>query len=428
MAKGEGDVPGQLPVTASQDSAEGDVRSYAYHARTGNDRRVAGTVEASSTEEARSILTWMNLDVLDLSLSERELPALGRKRVDEDDLLAFNQQLAHIAQAGLPVERGLRLMANDLKRGRMAQALNAVADEVEKGRPLDEAFEAHRDRFPRLYGRLVEVGLKTNSLAGVMLNMNRHIDLMRQVRWVLWEASIYPALVLMTLMAVIAFISWVVVPEFALIYEDMTFGYYEEIRLPWMTGKLIQVAPYAGPVAAAIGGLILAGLLVARMPLGGGLRATAADALHTWPIVGRVVRYQQIARWCDASRLGVEAGLGLPESIDLASETIGSPDVRHDTEALKDVLEAGRPIDSLENTRVLPATLLGAMAMATRKQMLAGTLSTMASVYQQQAARKVATLRYVLTPMLLILTALLIGTTLLLLFLPLIQVLRWLSI
>ena len=94
-----------------------------------------------------------------------------------DDFVAFNQQLAQLAKAGLPLERGLRLIAADLGRGRLARAITEVADELERGTPLAEAFDRHRGRFPSLYGRLVDAGVRSGNLSEVLLNLGRHLDM-----------------------------------------------------------------------------------------------------------------------------------------------------------------------------------------------------------------------------------------------------------
>ena len=73
--------------------------------------------------------------------------------------MVFNQQLAQLAGAGLPVEQGLRLVAQEMRRGSMRRTIDLVAAELESGKTLPEAVAAHRDKFPPLYSELIDAGI-----------------------------------------------------------------------------------------------------------------------------------------------------------------------------------------------------------------------------------------------------------------------------
>src|SRR5205085_10508559 len=108
-------------------------------------------------------------------------------------------QLAQLAKAGLPIERGLRLMAQDLKRGRLAQAVRAVADELEKGVPLEDAIAKYHDKFPPLYARLIAAGAKTGDLAAILFSTGQHVEMVHRLRRSVWRASAYPLMIAVAL-------------------------------------------------------------------------------------------------------------------------------------------------------------------------------------------------------------------------------------
>src|SRR4051812_38348361 len=128
-----------------------DGTTFSYRAQTEEGAAMTGTIDAPDIQRAGQQLESLKLRILDLAPVREVKP----KALRGEDFLAFNQQLTHLTKAGLPVEQGLRLMAEDMRGGRLAATVNEVADELERGRPLGEAFEAHRGRFPDLYGRLI---------------------------------------------------------------------------------------------------------------------------------------------------------------------------------------------------------------------------------------------------------------------------------
>src|SRR5688500_8110711 len=115
--------------------------TFAYQAQTPDGQRMSGTVDAQDVGEANRRLVELGLRVSEIA----PVPTPPRpKALRASDFLAFNEQLAHLAKAGLPLEHGLRLIAADLRSGRLSRTIELVAAELERGTPLPEAFEKHR--------------------------------------------------------------------------------------------------------------------------------------------------------------------------------------------------------------------------------------------------------------------------------------------
>ncbi len=87
----------------------------------------------------------------------------------------------------MPIERGLRLIARDVRSKRLARTIEQVADQMESGKSLADAFGSHRKQFPPMYGQLVDMGVKSGRLSGILLNLGRHVELIRQLRAALWQ-------------------------------------------------------------------------------------------------------------------------------------------------------------------------------------------------------------------------------------------------
>lgn len=391
--------------------------SFAYRAQLLDGMPLSGTIDAAGHDDARRQLEALNLRVLDIEGGKAPAPRGGAIR--GEDFIAFNQQLAQLTAAGMPIEQGLRLIAQDMRRGRLAATVRAIADDLERGVPLGEAFDRRRGQLPSLYGRLIEAGVRSNNLPAMLLNLGTHAEAVHRLRGLLWRSVSYPLVVLAGLLAVAAFAGAYVLPGFAAMSQE--FG----AELPTITVVVLAVTRVLPYVLAAVVALALLAPVAWWVLRRRGAEQAAADRLFLpLPLVGPALKRNRVARWCDAVRLGVEAGLDLPAAVGLAGDAVGSPLLRRDGDDLVRGLQAGGALDGAANYRLLPPTVPAAMGLAVHRNQLAETLATLAAMYQQQAEHRMAMIPAVLMPFLLALVALLIGLLIAALFAPMAEMLR----
>jgi type IV pilus assembly protein PilC len=262
---------------------------------------------------------------------------------------------------------------------------------------------------------LVKAGIKSGNLPAVLLSLGRHVELVHRLRAVLWRTVSYPLVVLVAIGFLLVFLGMVVLPQFEQIFADF------HTQLPGITEALLAVGR-AAPVLlgvmllAAVGGPILWGVLQ-RLGYGG---AIVERFIIPMPLVGPVLRSNLIARWCDAARIGVEAGLDLPASIELANDATGSARLSADGSALSQALAAGKPLTAA-STKLLPPTVPAAMQLASANQDLGTTLRSLGDLYERQAELRMNAIPGILTPLLLLLISLIIGFVILGLMWPLLR-------
>ncbi|GAH66411.1 unnamed protein product, partial [marine sediment metagenome] len=167
--------------------------TFEYQALTPAGRLMTGTLEAGSREHATQILQEMQLTVNSV---EKAKAAAPRTPIGRSEFLLFNQQLASIAQAGIPMEHGLRQIAGDVGSGRMRALIEGIADDLEAGKSIQEAVGARRAHLPALYARIVEAGVKTGRLGEMLTSLNRHLEVAGRTRRIVFEAALYPLVVL----------------------------------------------------------------------------------------------------------------------------------------------------------------------------------------------------------------------------------------
>jgi type IV pilus assembly protein PilC len=405
--------------------------TFAYEAQSADGRTYRGTLDAAAITAAAEQLQSLQLRVTRLEPAE---PPRRRMALGEDDFLFVNRQLSHLTAGGLPMEKGLRLIAGELPR-RQARAVGAIAADLEAGAPIGDAFAGRGTTFPPMYGRLLEAGVRANNLPGVLLSLGRHIEMLQRLRAAVWRAAAYPLMVALALLAVLVFIWGYIMPRLGPLTGGIAAtppGWY--IWPPPATSKMPDLSllpPVARGVSYAIMGLLAVVLalaavvvLLGRAPVG---RRMLEPVLRPLPVVGPVVRWNRVARWCDALHLGVSSGLDLPAALALAGEAVDSNDARSDTEDLVAAVQAGRGLDPAPPLRLLPPMVPAALALGIDQNDLPAAAATLARMYREQAEVRLAIVPQVLSPVLLLLIAGCVGLAVASALLPMVVLLHDLS-
>lgn len=416
---GETDTPADLPPLAALPASGTSLGTYAYNAQTAEGYRLAGTIESSNADEASRRLESMRLRIVEVQPAEAPRKRAGALR--GDDFTAFNQQLAQLTASGMPVEQGLRLIAADLRSGRLARTVRELVGELERGTPLDQAFGKFEGRFPPLYGRLIGAGIKSGNLPGVLLNLGRHLDLVARLKNLLWQTFAYPMFVVLGMIVLVTFLGFAVLPQFEKIYADF------HIQLPLITRALLAFGRIAPAILVILLIVIVGGPIVWRLLQWSGRSSAIVERLILpLPLIGPILRNNLLARWCDAARIGVEAGLDLPAALGLAGDAMRSGRLSADGAALVAALAAGQPLTAAR-TRLLPASVPAALEFASGYHDLGTTLRSLAELYQRQAELRLTALPQVLTPILVLILALFIGFVVFGLLAPLVLLLNQIS-
>jgi type II secretory pathway component PulF len=405
-------------MTSGPSQHGGDV-IFAYEAQSLDGVPITGTIHAADADVARWRLGAMGLRLIDLKPAAAPVHAAAspaRGTLSGETFAAFNRQLADLAAAGLPLERGLRLIAADLTSPRLRAAVNAVADDLENGTPLADAFARHAAHFPPLYGQVLEAGVKSGNLAGVLLALASHLQTTHELRQAIWRAVSYPLVVLASAAVVLIFLSMAVVPVVREVIGEML----DDIEMPAISRVVFAAADAVPTLLIVTLVVIVAAVAWWRWQSRLGRTPAIIDAaLVPLPLIGPVLRHSLAARWCEGVRLAVESASPLGDAMRLAAEATGSPSLIHDAKILAQSHEAGRPVAEAVGLKILPATIPLAIDFAITRGELAPALTALRDTHQQQTRHRIAVLQAGLRPILVVLLAVVIGLIIAALLLPL---------
>jgi type II secretory pathway component PulF len=389
---------------------------YEYDALAENDRLMRGTIEAGSPEEAAELLKNMKLTVNYIEKAKNKGP---KTSISRDEFLLFNQQLASITKAGVPLERGLRELSADIGSKKMRRLVEDIAGELERGVSIEKAFEKKQKYFPPLYGRILKAGVETGRLSQMLTNLNRHIEMSNQTRKIIFDAMAYPAVILIMGSIIITFVFAAIVPKFTNVLMEMTGG-----ELPGLTKLIISMSKNIGwfwlVTFILIALIIVINLLF--MGTSAGRRFRESIILNI-PIIGRLHHSSIMARMAESMAVMIAAGTDMPNCLLLSAESSGSERLMHETKFLVQQIEKGSNVmQAGQFCRMIPKLFLYSIQLGSQRNELEDNLHGLGQMYVEQVRCTQARLQAILLPVLLIVVGGFIGFSVLALFLPMVRI------
>jgi type IV pilus assembly protein PilC len=394
---------------------------FEYNVLTPAGREMKGTLEAGSREEAGELLKGMQLTVNAIEQARPEKPktAIGR-----NEFLLFNQQLASITKAGIPLERGLRELSHDLVSKSMKKLIEAIADELEAGVSIEKAFEKRQKHFPSLYGRILKAGVETGRLSEMLTSLNRHLETSSQTRRIIFEAVAYPAIILAIGSVIATFVLAYLIPQFKSILEEMTGG-----RLNAITEFYFTLSRNAVPfwmVTGIIAAVIII-IFTAISSFKAGRRFKESVILKV-PAFGRLYHSSILGKMAEAMAMLVAAGCDMPTVLKLSAETTGSEKMVLESDILAGQIEQGVNIlEAGQFCSVIPRLFLYSVQLGTQRNELQDNLYSLGQMYAEQVRCSQGRLQAILLPIMLMAAGVFIFFAVLAMFLPMIQVVTSLS-
>ena len=396
---------------------ESEMATFEYEALTEAGRLMKGTLEAGTREEATETLERMRLKVNSVTKAR---PPKPKTPVGRNEFMLFNQQLASITRAGIPLERGLRELAGDVASRSMRRLINEIADELDAGVSIEQAFERRQKRFCPLYGRILKAGVETGRLSEMLTSLNRHLEVANQTRRIIFEAMGYPAVVLALAATLITAIFMFIVPQFEPILAELTFG----ARLPGLTRLFLGMARNVVPFWSAVALLAAAVLLLLAMcsSFAAGRRFKETLILNI-PVIGRLYHSSLLSRMAEAMAMLIAAGTGMPTCLRTAAASTGSERLTLESEMVASQLEQGANVlEAGQACRMIPRLFLYSIQLGSQRNELQDNLYSLGQMYAEQARFGQARLAAILLPTLLIGVGAIVALCIVSMFLPLIQV------
>lgn len=345
------------------------------------------------------------------------VPAMARRKIPMREFLVFNQELATLLKAGMPLVQSLDILRSRVDHRTFRPALDEVSDRVRAGSSLSDAFAAHGDLFPPAYGASLLAGEKSGSLDGVLRRYVAYMKVIGTVKRRTLSALIYPAVLIVVALVVVAIIVLKVVPEFATFYDS--FGG----ELPLITRVIVKGATFVrSQILLLAGAAILAGVAGWSWVRQAGQRSRLDRAILRVPWAGSMVRRfatSQVARTL-STLLG--GGLPLVTAIEIASRSMGNQFLSGEMREVGQRVREGEPFAAALSARgQFPEVFIKMAEVGESTGALQEMLASLADFYDEEIEVELGRFVALVEPILLIVMGLVIASLLLALYMPLFQ-------
>jgi type IV pilus assembly protein PilC len=348
-----------------------------------------------------------------------------RRKVKPKVLMIFTRQLATLIDSGLPLLRSLSVLAKQERDTVLKGTINKLADSVQEGSTFSEGLAQHSVLFNNLYVSMVKAGEVGGVLELVLARLAEFQEKAHKIKNKVAAAMVYPAIVMVLAIAIMAFLLIFIVPKFEAIFHDML----GDKPLPTITLFVISVSSFVKDH-----GLILLGLVVALI-VGykffartvGGRLVVDRMKLHM-PLFGDLIRKTAISRFTRTLGTLVTSGVPILQALNITRETAGNIFMARAIAQVHDSVKEGESIvQPLEASGAFPAMVVSMIDVGEETGQLPEMLLKIAEVYDDEVDNSVAGLTAMLEPIMIVFLALVVGTIVIALFLPLISIISGLQ-
>jgi type IV pilus assembly protein PilC len=416
---------------------------YNYVAMDSRGKETKGTIEVANQNEAIGRLKEMGFfptKVVEAEKSEKKaegkgkapggakkkggglnfnikIPGFGGK-VKPKVLTTFTRQLATLVDAGLPLLRGLRVLEKQERNLTLKGIIGELSTAIEGGSTFSEGLAQHPKVFNRLYVNMVKAGELGGVLEVVLNRLSEFMEKAQKIKGKVIAAMFYPVAVMVVAVAILAVLMVWVVPKFQDIFKDMLDG--ED--LPGFTRLVLGISnTIKNHFLATIGGCV--GVFVmykifARTRFG--RRVVDRISLRI-PVFGPVLSKVAIARFTRTLGTLISSGVPILQALTIVRETSGNVIVSEAVGAVHESVKEGETITApLEAANVFPPMVISMVDVGEQTGALPEMLMKIADNYDEEVDNAVAAMTSLLEPIMIVFLAVIVGSIVIALFLPLI--------
>jgi type IV pilus assembly protein PilC len=410
--------------------------TFAYEAMNQTGQEVKDEVEALSSEDALAKIR--SLGYFPTRIREKggakARAAAGKKKksgggfviggVSIKAVTQFTRQLSTLQDAGLPILRSLNILEEQQKPGALKNTLRGVADDIEGGATLSEAFSHQPKAFNRLYVNMVAAGEAGGVLDTILQRLAEFMEKAQKLKRRIVGAMIYPIVVVCFAMGIVGGIMWKVIPKFKSIFEDF------DVNLPQITTVLIGASDWFvdgnppgwtivmfGPVAV----YLLFKLI--RSSTGG--RYVCDVVFLKIPVFGNLLQKSAVSRCTRTLGTLINAGVPILEAITITKETAGNEVYSRAFGKVHDSIREGESFaNPLRATKVVDGIVVNMIDVGEETGELDKMLLKVADNHDEEIDVAVASLVSLLEPVMVVMLGGIVGFIVIALFMPLVKLIE----
>jgi len=424
---------------------------YSYVALDAHGKETKGTIEVASQNEAIGRVKEMGFFPTKIVEAEKTQDKAARKkaktgghrpggkkkgaldiqikipglsgRVKPKVLTTFTRQLATLVDAGLPLLRGLRVLEKQERNATLRGILGELALAIEGGSTFSEALAQHPKIFNRLFVNMVKAGELGGVLEVVLKRLAEFSEKAQKIKGKVKSAMFYPVAVLIVASGILILLLTFVIPRFQGVFEGMG------VKMPKFTLFVLAVSAAVKShfvrTATFVAVFVVLFLLLIRTKIG---RRIWDKFKLKVPVLGPVISKVAIARFTRTLGTLISSGVPILQALTIVKETAGNVIIANAVAGVHESVKEGETITApLEGSGVFPPMVVSMVDVGEQTGALPEMLLRIADNYDEEVDNAVSAMTSLLEPIMIIFLAVIVGSIVIAMFLPLIAMISQLS-
>jgi type IV pilus assembly protein PilC len=345
--------------------------------------------------------------------------------INQAGLTVFTRQLATLVNAGMPIMRSLETLARQEKNPLFKEVVESLVENIRSGGNFSDGLLQHPKVFDRLYVNMVKAGEAGGVLGTVLDRLSRFMEKAEKIKGKVKAAMTYPVIIVFVAVAIVGALMVFVIPQFEKIFAGMLKGQ----AMPGLTLAVLAVSNFIKNNILITIGIIFAGYFAFKAwhRTRQGTRAVDWFLLHA-PGVGPLFLKSSISRFTRTLGTLLASGVPILQALLITRDTSGNVHVSDALSLVHDRVKEGdnvaRPLDS---TGVFPTMVTSMIEVGEETGALPEMLNRVADTYDEEVDNSVAGLTSIIEPVMIVFMAVMVGTIVIALFLPIIKIIQSLS-
>ena len=405
--------------------------AYSFEAMQSDGKFRRGVIEADTVKAARSLLRAQALVPMTVSLvgikqtgssqSALYVPLFGSRILSATRLAIWTRQIAGLISYGLPLERALTALTDEAEDEKQRHLMAALRAEVNSGSSFARAMSLHPREFSDIYIAVVGAGEQTGHLGKVLESLADDLEERQILKSKLVGAALYPAIVTLIAFVIVMFLVGYVVPQVANVFLGT------KRALPFLTIAMLSISAFVRNYGWAIAALLAMMAFGLRLALKGErFREQFDTATLKLPIIGRITRDYNAARFTGTLAMLAGAGVPILKALQAAAETLSNRAMRADAlDALLLVREGAPLASALAQKKRFPGLVSMFARLGEQTGQLPIMLQRVATQLSTEVQRRAMAMATILEPLLIVAMGLVVMLIVLAVLLPIIQLNQW---
>lgn len=416
---------------------------FSYTAINSTGKEVKGTINAEKESEVNTALrangyfpTEIKMVTAKKSTEKKSAAAVGKKKgffniqigsvkMSQKELVLFTRQLSILLDAGLPLIRALRTLEKQSRNKNVKKIVGESADYVEGGFTFSEALTKNHKTFDQLYVNMVKAGESAGAMEIILGRLAGFMEKNARILSKIKSAMIYPSVVLTVAGGVTMFLMVFIVPKFEKIFSELLSG----MPLPALTTFVLAVSQFFMEkyisIIVGLAILIIVYKITSKTKKG---KYILDLGKYRMPVFGNLISKTSIARFSRTLGTLLASGVPVLKALLIVRDTAGNGLVENAIQRVHDAVKEGESVAApLAATKIFPDMVVSMIEVGEETGKLPEMLEKIADTYEEEVDNAVDAMTSLIEPIMIVFMAVVVGTIVIAMFMPLIKIMQTLG-